>query len=104
MYKVSISKPTKLFVYKGWSSMKRKIRLFTGIILLIGVLLVSLMNYKSSHIAIYVIASLPFIIKGICPEGISTQVIISDEIKYVYPNGGTFNISIAKEQWCGCDC
>jgi len=66
MYKVSISKPTKLFVYKGWSSMKRKIRLFTGIILLIGVLLVSLMNYKSSHIAIYVIASLPFIIKGIC--------------------------------------
>lgn len=39
-----------------------------------------------------------FTIKGTCPEGISTQIILSDAVEYIYPNGGTFNISIAKEK------
>ena len=46
--------------------MKRKIRLLTGIIILIGGILVPLINYKYTHFPIYIIASIPFIIKGIC--------------------------------------
>ena len=46
--------------------MKRKIRLLTGMIILIGGLLVPTINFKSPHFAIYLIASLPFILKGVC--------------------------------------
>ena len=46
--------------------MKRKLRLLTGMIILIGGLLVPTINLKSPHFTIYLIASLPFILKGSC--------------------------------------
>jgi hypothetical protein len=80
--------------------MKRKIRLLTGMILLIGGLLVPALNYNSPHIVIYIIASLPFITKGFLElirfsghKGInSLENILLGKIKFVWLVLVTFSL------------